>query len=89
MHAYVYLCDTYICLCMCMCIYVCSVIMRFHHSSAAVERDAAASHIMELEKELADLKTKLSKVTMITFAFLCTVYILAAQYSLDISYSHT
>lgn len=58
----VYLCD--ISICMCICTYVCSifVILISHDFSAAVERDAAANHIMELEKELADLKTKLSKV---------------------------
>ena len=50
---YVYL---YICVCSIF------VILISHDFSAAVERDAAANHIMELEKELADLKTKLSKV---------------------------
>ena len=65
LHACVYICVTLAYACnMCICTYVCSifVILISHDFSAAVERDAAANHIMELEKELADLKTKLSKV---------------------------
>ena len=40
-------------------------VIMFCHCSAVVERDAAAKQIMELEKELADVKTELSKVLLI------------------------
>ena len=46
----------------CMCTVPCAGVMTLSYSSAAVERDAAANRIMELEKEVTSLKTDLYKV---------------------------
>lgn len=63
----VYACMCVLCVCTCVygcvCVHVCFCDV---HCSAVVERDAAAKHIVELEKELADLKTEMSKVSLIT-----------------------
>ena len=40
------------------------LVIIFYHNSAAVERDAAAKRIVELEKEVAGLKTEMSKVSV-------------------------
>ena len=50
-----WVCSVYVCI-LCACLY--------YHTSAAVERDAAAKRIVELEKEVAGLKTEMSKVSV-------------------------